>query len=60
MNIFRFEGKWMITSKCTSVSAPLGVDAFGGKAVYESALKDVNGSISYASKFNRMSEAKEG
>lgn len=46
-----FLGEWTSNSTCIQISAPLGVAAFGGQRVYETALKDVNQSLIYKTRF---------
>ncbi len=46
-----FTGVWNVSSKLIDVEAPLDVDVFGGKLVYDAVKKDINSTIYYKSKF---------
>eukprot|EP01041_Mallomonas_annulata_P001438 gene1438-2768_t len=46
-----FQGKWNVSSIFREVTAPLGVEVFGGQPVFDAALKDVNSSLNYVAKF---------
>ena len=46
-----FNGMWKCESTTASVSAPLGIDAFGGPSAWESAQKDIGNTLKYQSRF---------
>lgn len=49
--LFRFLGKWNVSSRFTDLVAPLGVAVFGGNASFEKAQRELKSSLSYAVKF---------
>jgi hypothetical protein len=55
-----FQGKWNVESVCTDVSAPLGIDAFGGQGAFSRAKKDVNTALKYDSIFKAFGDTVVG
>ena len=45
------EGTWRTASTCTSVFAPLGIEAFGGERVWKAAQADLNQTLVYTTRF---------
>jgi hypothetical protein len=46
-----FSGKWNVSSTFDTISAPLGVEVFGGQPVFDAAQQDLGSAIYYISKF---------
>ena len=51
-----FAGKWNVSSTFKDVYAPLGVDVFGGELVYKAALKDLNSTLNYITKYKNLTD----
>ena len=45
------DGTWFTNSTLIDVSAPLGVEVFGGQSLFEKARKDIGNSLLYQTKF---------